>query len=388
MTIHAIDSWIKRILPVFLLTAFFVTAFNAVEHIQIKNVWTVGDWLINYQGGFVRRGLFGEALLWLGNVLSIHPSYLVLGVYLLCYGMFFWFSYLLLIGQKNILPFVFLIVSPFIFLFQIHDAQGGFRKEIIIFALLAWLVYVAKTKSLRKLEFTFYFILALYPLIILTHEMLAIWLPYFVIVFLLRAKITLQRTMITAFLIAISLVAFWVSFQNPGDMLTAVKIALALSPDGSPWLGGAIRALARDMEYAQQSVAERIAENNYISFYLGTIFLVFLAFIPVRALVLQIFKNPLVLILFGISVGGTLLLAMLAHDWGRFIYIHAVSIFLLVLLVGGSVENNTKKAGLSKLRVAILAGMALAYAVVWYLPHYGLDSNNISKSYLLYQIPF
>ena len=39
--------------------------------------WTTSEWLINYQGGFVRRGLAGELLLNIHNLTDITLRYLV-----------------------------------------------------------------------------------------------------------------------------------------------------------------------------------------------------------------------------------------------------------------------------------------------------------------------
>ena len=36
-----------------------------------ENSWIAGDWLINYEGGILRRGLSGEILLFLSNTLSV-----------------------------------------------------------------------------------------------------------------------------------------------------------------------------------------------------------------------------------------------------------------------------------------------------------------------------
>ena len=37
--------------------------------------WTIGEWLINYQGGFIRRGLLGEGIYILCNVIKISPIF-------------------------------------------------------------------------------------------------------------------------------------------------------------------------------------------------------------------------------------------------------------------------------------------------------------------------
>ena len=39
--------------------------------------WQYADWLINYQGGFIRRGLIGELLFKIHNYLSINLDILV-----------------------------------------------------------------------------------------------------------------------------------------------------------------------------------------------------------------------------------------------------------------------------------------------------------------------
>ena len=39
--------------------------------------WTTSEWLINYQGGFVRRGLIGELLYQIHNLSGIQLRYLV-----------------------------------------------------------------------------------------------------------------------------------------------------------------------------------------------------------------------------------------------------------------------------------------------------------------------
>ena len=40
--------------------------------------WTTSEWMINYQGGFVRRGLMGEILFNLHKISNIPIRYLVL----------------------------------------------------------------------------------------------------------------------------------------------------------------------------------------------------------------------------------------------------------------------------------------------------------------------
>ena len=43
----------------------------------LNDSWTIGEWLINYEGGFVRRGLLGEALYLFSIATKISPIFII-----------------------------------------------------------------------------------------------------------------------------------------------------------------------------------------------------------------------------------------------------------------------------------------------------------------------
>ena len=43
-----------------------------------NNVYQFGDWLMNYQGGFVRRGFFGEIFFRIYEITNISPPLIIL----------------------------------------------------------------------------------------------------------------------------------------------------------------------------------------------------------------------------------------------------------------------------------------------------------------------
>ena len=51
--------------------------------------YEVSDWLINYQGGFVRRGLIGELLLQLEHIRPYNVRHAILGIEIIFYVLFF-----------------------------------------------------------------------------------------------------------------------------------------------------------------------------------------------------------------------------------------------------------------------------------------------------------
>jgi len=107
---------------------------------QVSGLYQSADWLINYAGGFVRRGLFGQ--LWLiltpkgaGSLWWLFwfqvSCYAVILAFVLTYlhrCQYSWSSIALMCGPAA-LPFIG------------WDLEGGFRKEILIFAVLAVLAW-------------------------------------------------------------------------------------------------------------------------------------------------------------------------------------------------------------------------------------------------------
>ena len=73
----------------FIITFYYLLTLNVVE---TYNAMT--EWLINYQGGFVRRGLFGEALFKLSQHLNLDLKFSILITQIILYGTFYYFIYL------------------------------------------------------------------------------------------------------------------------------------------------------------------------------------------------------------------------------------------------------------------------------------------------------
>ena len=56
----------------------FGIPLNLYKNRFYDNSWTVGEWLISYAGGFVRRGLPGELIHFISLKYSLSPIFLVL----------------------------------------------------------------------------------------------------------------------------------------------------------------------------------------------------------------------------------------------------------------------------------------------------------------------
>lgn len=363
---QALRRFLLWAILIFLLLDLAQTVRGSFLAAEAHNGWVIGDWLINYQGGFVRRGLIGEGIFQLSSWLAINPDRLVITMHSASYAVFFGFSFLLLRQQQAVWRYLPLAISPSIFLFQIYDAQGGYRKEILFIALLAFLVWAAKTLSTPRFERWFFAAMLFYPALVLSHEVFIIWLPILLIVYSVTVPLTRKRVLILGGLGVLSALAFGASLHYLGDANKAAAIAFSLRGAGYMNLSDAIAALATTPAQGVELTKSIIAKGQYWVNYPQTIILAGLAFFPVRTRLAGLFTLQTGA-LFLISLVGTVLVMAVAIDWGRFLYVLVVSLFLLSFLSEEKPAPFKPDLGY----ISLILVSLFAYAALWHLPHFG-----------------
>jgi len=212
-----------------LLTILFVALSGTLVYSMIQQVlrgydkgsWQITEWLINYQGGFVRRGLPGELILWANEHLNINPYYFILAI---CAFFFFLLLtiFVILFRKKGLpiflIPFVFLLGNPIINDFWV-------RKDIFGVLLFSLAVFLTTIKSSwRYLLINIVLIFG-----ILAHESIGFFsLP--IIVLLTYSNIKSchpgkRKAVFISFLsIAPAIIAFFSGLYFKGSALIAQKI--------------------------------------------------------------------------------------------------------------------------------------------------------------------
>ncbi|HIP24816.1 MAG TPA: hypothetical protein EYG79_14665 [Rhodobacteraceae bacterium] len=262
------------------------------------------------------------------------------------------------------MPYAFLVFSPFLFLFQIHDFAGGFRKEIIFLALLTFTVWQAKTVERSRFKRRFFAILWLYPALVLSHEASIIWLPLLLVVYVHIFQASQPRWRMLMLAIVPSVLAFGLALWFRGDNQTVADILFSLREAGFLNFSAAIAALNDTPAQAMGFTASFMQSGAYLYYYPQAVLLALLAFIPLRVR-LSALVSPLTLALFLLALLGSAVLIIAAADWGRFIYAILASLFLLSLLPKG--EGAVMP--IAPMRLALPGLFVVAYASLWYLPH-------------------
>jgi hypothetical protein len=244
--------------------------------------------------------------------------------------------------------------------------------------------------------------LAVYPALILSHEALAVFLPYLLVIFVARTG-TLQRSTVWVIIIllAFSVVALLVSVVNKGDSYQVAAICESLADYAPPSCESkyAISWLSKSTEYGLNKVIFHIKYYTYIELYTFATFFSLLAFFPIRNKLFLLFHDWKIAVLIFASLIGTLPVFAVALDWGRLIYIHLVSIFIISLLPvkylkhsfpakltdSSNIDNWLLRA--SAIETVAFSFVLFCYSMLWRIPHYvsgmvnfRLDLSGVLKS--------
>ena len=365
MNTAKLEKLLHILLPCLFVICWLVALVGAVYCYKTHNTWVIGDWLINYHGGFVRRGLTGEIAIGLAWLSSLNVGVIVVIMQLLCYYLYFAFSYLLL-RKTFLLPYAMLIISPFIFTFHVNEYGGGYRKEIIYFALLSFLAWSKCSLRQDLFERIFFIVLPSYALAVLSHEMLILFVPYLLILYIIGSKPSSKQYCLLAFCLIPALVSFMLCLYFKGtpvqvnaifDILETTNYPIDRMGDASGdaainWLG---HPTQDGINWVRQYLGGRIGS------YLVATALSLAAFLPILKILRVLFTDKLVMVLFSLSLTGTMILATVAVDWGRFLYIHLVSLFMLALVV----DKTTRHTGQQAVRA--VSSFTVFLVVIWAL---------------------
>lgn len=176
-----INYFFFYILFLFVLSSFYLSAV----YLGTTNN-SMAEWVLNYAGGFVRRGIIGELISQISVYLKspLRVSFLIfqIFIYLIYYVLIYWlFSKL----KKNFFMYL-AILSPVFFSFGLYELEALGRKEIVmyIFFLLNFYLF-EKFKNINIIYFSSYISLII---LLLNHESVVFYLLFYLFFFLILDK--------------------------------------------------------------------------------------------------------------------------------------------------------------------------------------------------------
>ena len=311
-----------------------------------------GDWLLSYDGGIVRRGLFGTIILtitpesiWIVAVIAL--------MQLLIMGLLFVLLFALFLRTDRSLAWVMVLMSPAVVLFStiaLRDPIAGPRKEIIAFVALAIVAMGYGKRTWYRWAW------AGFPIFLLatwSHEALALLTPAFVYLIWKssgrQANQVMRNVLIAAYsLTAAAALMIAVFFPGTSEIQQGICDAWAergLITECSEQATGALTLTSAEaLEWFRTQLFPHYWE------YLPVIALASIPLFVVRFLPRQ-WRITLVVLIFLAP------LFVIAWDYGRWIYLAAMTLSILALALGSRPDAP------ESMRVPLIA--VLAFCLLW-----------------------
>ncbi len=355
--------------------AWRITHNDLLPNMPTTGRWATFDWLTNYQAGFVRRGLLGEALLRLSDATGISVLNLVFAGMVAVYGAFAAAQIALFRSIPDASPALMIIFAPFMLGFEVLMTSATGRKDVIFLAVLAALAFCHVRRKPDEPSRAPEIALCALPALVLIHESFFLYSPYILVFGLLDPATRARRLQLAALWLA-SGVALGAAVLFHGSAHQAVGICQALGerikvPNfGSACLGGGAISMLK-ASLAQGWDHFRHTYGNQTSLTVTpALLLITAAFLPMSGFISQMKENRPQRFLV-ISIGALCALMMslplfiAADDWGRWIRMHAVGLgFILCAELARGQREGWARPG--PLATKVLGGSGYMAAVVLY----------------------
>ncbi len=333
-----------------------------------ENGYILGDWLINYNGGFVRRGLIGHLFFNLSKELNISIINIIFFFSSSIYIATIFLFYKIVKDKLHFNIILIFLFLPSTFLFNFFDPLTAGRKEIIvIFFFLIYYLYLNVSNS-----YSIFLIYSLSIITLLTHEILFFQIPY---LFLLRYlhlkkynrlifKLKDYSLEICIFLTSLIIMLFIFSLtkNHDNDLLCKSLTEIGLSTNVCY---GSINDLR--VESVFSSLWPYFLERNYFFNYsiYALISLSPLVYIYLNTENFLFKKKLFLLLLFCFTF--SLIFIPRVNDWGRYLNLSFLLQFL-VCLKFIEINFNLKKYEIN-LNKSIKVFLILILITSWHMPH-------------------
>ena len=169
---------------IFCIFIFSLSTYWLYQKHLIGNDSTISEWLINYQGGFSRRGLIGEICFRLADYFDLKLRFVIfLFQTIVC------FTYMLLLYcfirdlPKNTLTVV-AIFSPIFILYPLGEIEVLIRKEVFLF--IGFVIFLILSSPKKNKTNSMFYVFFIFPLLLLIWEPFIFFIPFTIFILLIN----------------------------------------------------------------------------------------------------------------------------------------------------------------------------------------------------------
>jgi len=359
----------------YLLALLFLSYFFLYLKHQVGNDSTISEWLINYEGGFTRRGFIGQIAILLSRLFESDLRWTIfLFQSFFCTAYFFLLWYLLK-DLKNNRIINLSIFTPIFILYPIAEIEVLARKEIIVFTLFLFYILFPLShwfKNTLLILFSFFSVLIWEPILF--------FFPLIFLYLIIENKIDKVDFKLVKLILLMS----------PGVLLALYIIANPLSDNQWEVMASVLNNEFDERCYMScgllnsKSTLIQQFQGNAGKYSFEVIFryslIIIIGFYPLALLlknsviksknlvILRNFKNLLTPSC--IAIFPVILLFAMGYDWGRWVNISYVisALIFFILLNNNKIIlniNSLKKNFLYKLKGKVFVIFFLIFCFGW-----------------------
>ena len=329
------------IIFLFLLSSYYL---SAVYLSSVNNA--MSEWVINYGGGFVRRGLIGEFIFQLSSVSNLNLRDCLLIFQILSYFFYYTLIYWLFKDLKKNFLIILAIFSPVFFSFGLYELEALGRKEILMYVFFSYNFYLFyKYKNINLNYIYTYFSLFI---LMLTHESVVFYFLFYLFFFaVLDKKKNWRFYLLSGILISIVIFLSLAIYLNPHSSFDNAEMCKRLLNISNEHCGlGANFTTASISRHIGEVHWKLVDFKNYFFIFIFGFTAIFLLIYKSKLVTNNLFvkKNTFIPIIF--CSLPPMLLFLIAVDSGRWTsmlyHMIAITYFGLIKLKEIEISQNFK----------------------------------------------
>ena len=340
----------KNFLFFIIFSIIFAVFFLYIKH-NVGNDSSVSEWLINYNGGFTRRGLGGEIAIMIANLFDFSLRQSIFFIQSLFHASYLVLVFLYLKNLKVNIIQLFAIYAPLFILYPIAEIEALGRKEIILFLSFLILLFLCDNKNSKKYINVYCFFIL--PIVCLIYEQIVLFFPFFAAVIIIQNNLNTFEKSFKYLLIVFfpSILTFVYIFLNPLSYEGRDVMCDYLQSEFGEACYMSANLLVSNTIYF--STFDAVHNNTNLGHVIRYILIFLICFFPVNLLV---YKNKFLKInnfiannfklntLFFLLYSPSILLFIYGYDWGRWIHMtYSFSILFYIYLFKNSIISNNLK---------------------------------------------
>ncbi len=344
-----------------------------IKHL-VGNDSTISEWFINYQGGFIKRGLIGEICFQIAIHFDLSLRFVIFLFQSFIYSIFLILIYRFFRNIPTNLIIILSIFTPIFLLYPIAEIEVLARKEMFVF--IGFLLFLNISNFNYSSNLPLYYVFFVLPVICLIWEPVVFFFPFIASVLVIRLKhnqiTTLLSKIIVCFIPALVLSVFIVT--NP------------ITPENHSILANSLKEnfgedcyMSCGMLLSRSSIVSQFVQNFKSVTFDGLIrypLIILIGFGPIfllslnsklkkKVLFFEYFNNlfyPILLLLTPV-----LFLFAMGGDWGRWVNISYTFtvLFYFYLIQNNLLEINLKKI-IKKISIIQIKKPLLVICVILY----------------------